>query len=537
MILHRLSSLFGILAVVRTVSGQCEPCLSCTNNNQCRADSDCTWSHGDCVEEGSLCQPCSSCTNNDQCMANSDCIWSQGNCVEAPTPAPAPPIDGICTCAKSDCDDVCDSKSNNAGDSCVSDNDCPPNGNQGGACMPVQTCGVVPCPLRPTTELPSPTYKAGFYDNNVLVYDKYRRAVSLSDGLNGRAIAYSGEPVQLYDPDTGECAGFSSSNFHGKPDAAEVFPAPGGGWYYASNAETTPGGVFTLEFDSTGRVIDYFPLITSTSRNCGGGDTPWGSWVTCEELGSNGHVYQTDPSGNMSPRLTSVVDTGGNYESFAYYIDSNGNPTFYTTNDSNAGPLVRFTPDAAGMACFNAATNAEKWCTLESGSHDFLELIPTTGSQGTFAWGEKANANPNRYPFAEGIDVVGDMLYFISKTTKFLFILDLINMTYERSSTQSGAFNNQPDQIQRIVNDPNQIVYFCEDGGPDCGVHGRDATAQFFSILDGPGYNTETTGLAFSSDHNYMFLSFQGPGVIWQFWREDGRAFTDTILDIKYHAA
>ena len=104
--------------------------------------------------------------------------------------------------------------------------------------------------------------------------------------------------------------------------------------------------------------------------------------------------------------------------------------------------------------------------------------------------------------------------------------MDLDAGTYECSSTVSGAFNNQPDQIKIILDDPQGIVYFCEDGGNDCGIHGRDSDGRFFSIVDGPGYNTETTGLAFSPDAKYMFVSFQGDGVIWQFWREDGLPFT-----------
>jgi len=46
---------------------------------------------------------------------------------------------------------------------------------------------------------------------------------------------------------------------------------------------------------------------------------------------------------------------------------------------------------------------------------------------------------------------------------------------YESSSTESGAFEEQPDQIARIVGD--DILYFCEDGGPGIrkgGVHARD---------------------------------------------------------------
>lgn len=140
------------------------------------------------------------------------------------------------------------------------------------------------------------------------------------------------------------------------------------------------------------------------------------------------------------------------------------------------------------------------------------------------------------FRLSEGIDVVNSTIYFVSKNQRRLYILDTENGTFECSSTESGAFNNAPDQIQAIIDDPDGIVYFCEDGGSDCGVHGRDRTGQFFSILDGPGYNTETTGLAFTEDHKIMFVSFQGEGVIWQFWREDGYPFNGPKLDIKYHA-
>jgi hypothetical protein len=95
------------------------------------------------------------------------------------------------------------------------------------------------------------------------------------------------------------------------------------------------------------------------------------------------------------------------------------------------------------------------------------------------------------------------------------------------------AYNNQADQINNHLDDPNGIVLFCEDGCLNCGVHGCDATAQFFPILAGLGYKTDTTGLAFRPDVMFMFVSFQGPGVIWKIWREDGFPFTGNTLDIK----
>lgn len=150
------------------------------------------------------------------------------------------------------------------------------------------------------------------------------------------------------------------------------------------------------------------------------------------------HLLADRPRANViEARATSVVDVGGNYESFAYMYNAGNSmfstPTFYTTNNSSDGPLIRFTPGDIGMECFKNVTDEGKWCTLEHGTHDFLQLIPESGNpdQGTFNFGPKSNANPNLYPYAEGIDVKGQKLYFISKTTQKLFILDLASDTFE----------------------------------------------------------------------------------------------------------
>ena len=123
------------------------------------------------------------------------------------------------------------------------------------------------------------------------------------------------------------------------------------------------------------------------------------------------------------------------------------------------------------------------------------------------------------------------------------------------SSTVSGALNNQPDQIATLVGHNSHpaaggeshdasgaLLYFCEDGGQDNGVHARDARGAFYTILDGyPAHRSETTGLAFSPDHKHMYVAFQGgdhePGMLYDVYRLDGHPFGGATLDIKYHEA
>jgi hypothetical protein len=132
------------------------------------------------------------------------------------------------------------------------------------------------------------------------------------------------------------------------------------------------------------------------------------------------------------------------------------------------------------------------------------------------------------------------MLYMTCKVDKQLFILDLDKLTYEVSSTVSGAFNGEPDQLARLLNNTNSdgILYFCEDTETKAGVHGRDRNGKYFSILQaegGGGNDGETSGIAFSPGNRFLYVSFQQVGKIFEVKRTDGLPFSGQRLDIKYH--
>ena len=259
-------------------------------------------------------------------------------------------------------------------------------------------------------------------------------------------------------------------------------------------------------------------------------------------------VHEVDPHvGTSSQRQTVIGGIGGEYESFAYDARDRMKPTFYVTHDSTSGGLVRFTPDPTVVAeAENTGDYSGMLTTM--GTLHWLVLSPSDGTRsatsGTFQWTTIRNeADDNAYEYyrsSEGIDIRRGMLYFTTKYWKDLFILDLDTMAYTRSGTKSGAFDGEPDQIKRILadDDNRDMLYFCEEKACDNGgkydqiyvclhlsqllhlrrwltyvvkiVHARDQEGDFYSIIDGGHYSSETSGLAFSPDNKHMYISYQG---------------------------
>jgi hypothetical protein len=270
-----------------------------------------------------------------------------------------------------------------------------------------------------------------------------------------------------------------------------------------------------------------------------------------------------DPWYERPPSLTALAERKpGMYESFAYDNRNPFNPHFFFTEDAEDGTLRKFSPNPSSIS----ADPKTMWRMLydEGYRHEYLVLNPstyTTTADGTvkptggqFQWTddiEEGRASATQYyQFTEGIDCRDGMLYFISKTQKELFVLNLDYDTWTVSSTEHGAFS-QPDQLYSIFpsqekspQDPNEdenIIYFTEDGGSEySGLHARDMKGRYFTILESVTEiitQDETTGLAFSPDRRHIYFALQKNGNVFDIWREDGHAFAGKHLDIKYHAS
>jgi len=374
--------------------------------------------------------------------------------------------------------------------------------------------------------------------------------VRLSNGLDIDVIATSKSPVKFSNGKSSEL------KFHERPDYGATFPIPNtattnkGGWVYLSNSEiekemtgdkVISGGVGMITFSRYGKAMEYKMLLNRTDRNCGGGTTPWSTFISCEESRKNpptGHCYQVDPfaigevkKGQMRTVLGGL--TGGSFESFAHDVRNEEKPRFFVTEDQLKGALRRFTPSVVDWE------NPARMLHDETGVLEYLLLEPDENARrGNFTWitnkDRAGRSAAQYYPNSEGIDVANGILYFVSKKDEDLFILDLDNRTYERKIVKEEGIDVSPDQLIRLGGDDG-ILYLTEDGGEHAGVHGRDAQGRYFTILESPIYKEETTGLAFSPNKKHMYLAYQKNGILLDVWRKDGKKFDGTVLNTKYH--
>ena len=128
--------------------------------------------------------------------------------------------------------------------------------------------------------------------------------------------------------------------------------------------------------------------------------------------------------------------------------------------DKADGELRRFTPRRLPIE------NGDYPSILTTpGVMAYLVINPTKGK---FGWTKdlvrgKRSAK-RHFPNCEGIDRRDNYLYVVCKARKEMFILNLDDRTYVKSSTASGALDGQPDQIVRLTDQDHPLLYFTEDG-------------------------------------------------------------------------
>lgn len=264
----------------------------------------------------------------------------------------------------------------------------------------------------------------------------------LPKGFKSRIVARSGErPTQA-----------SDYLWHGAPDGGACFATDDGGWIYVSNAELPKGegGVGALRFDRNGEIVDAYPLLSGTNRNCAGGPTPWQTWLSGEE-DEGGLIWECDPFGKNQAIARPALGAYP-HEAAAYDPETK---ILYLTEDHPEGKFYRFVPEGFRPDGFPdlVAGRLEAMQVHADGSVRWLPVPdPSAVSELTRYQAPEATT----FLGGEGIWYQHDTVYFTTKFDNKVWALDVRAMIL----TTVYDINTSPS---RILNGVDNVVGYGQD--------------------------------------------------------------------------
>lgn len=306
------------------------------------------------------------------------------------------------------------------------------------------------------------------------------------------------------------------------------------------------GGTTNVVFDpDAGAWMNSYVSLAGTVRNCAGGPTPWGTWLTCEETFlvdglRHGYVFEVPADGlSDAEPLTGL----GRFSHEAAAVDPETG-IVYLTEDRGDSRFYRFVPNQRGRLTAGGRLEA---MVLDATADTALAAA---GATWNVAWVPIENPDPAaesgagvsvrqqaarqgaaRIVRGEGCWFGNGAIYVVSTGGGAagqgqIFALDPKRQTFTCIFASPGAaVLDSPDNI---AVSPRGGIVLCEDGDNDVqALHGLTPDGEIFRFAEnhvvlagerngivGSFTGSEWAGATFEPKNgNWLFVNIQTPGI------------------------
>lgn len=319
----------------------------------------------------------------------------------------------------------------------------------------------------------------------------------------------------------------------------------------------SPGGTTTIVWDTrTGTRARQFMSLAGTLRNCAGGATPWGSWITCEEtaltagykeeeklhlLKSHGWCFEVPARAEIGLADPVPLEAMGRFVHEAVGVDPRTG-IVYLTEDQDDGLIYRFIPKQRGNLRAGGRLQALALANgvLDTGNRPNAKESIAIGERMNVHWidldgidattddlrhrGHAAGAC--RFARGEGMWVGDGEIFWVCTSGGRSQVGQMFRYT---PSAAEGASREQasPGRLElfvepndtRRLNSPDNVtispwgdVLLCEDAGTDSRLVGVTRAGAFYTFARSRRRG-ELAGAVFSPDGTTLFMNMQDEGL------------------------
>ncbi|NRQ37752.1 DUF839 domain-containing protein [Nonomuraea sp. NN258] len=309
------------------------------------------------------------------------------------------------------------------------------------------------------------------------------------------------------------------------------------------------GGTTSMIFDTRrGAFLDSWASLGGTVRNCAGGPTPWGSWLSCEETTQisgeyrHGYIFEVPHDGISTARPYKEM---GRFSHEAVAVDPRTG-WVYETEDATPSGFYRFRPHVRGAlgrgGVLEMMTIGDRpYTTYADGTGVTYPEIgwvviddPDPGQDETSVVQQGIAKGGASFRRLEGAWHHDGKIYIVSTSggptgqgQVFEYDLAAETMRVLFASPDAAVLNN-PDNI---CVSPRGGIVLCEDGSGVEYLHGLTTDGEIFpfaenavvippggvpgkSVAPGNYTGSEWCGSVFDSkDGGWLFANIQSPGI------------------------